>query len=469
MTSALVADVTRRLQARATLLQRCRKSPTVRSVHRLRVESRRLLARLELLADVLPAWVGRSGCRAVRKQLKTLGELRDLQVHLGLVRELFPQHPELQPFLLELRQALVIAIRQARRRLARPKPARRLRDLAVELAGVPETGDVGVDAMQRPLREARGEVVRRAAAAHEGSGLHRLRLALKRCRYLTEALQPILPASTPAQLARLRAWRRVSATSTIWRCWKRACRRLPGSTPSPAGTRAFAGSSPDAAGGSWRNMPLTRALSGWSTRNRKRFGVSGQWRSRPAKDADSPTTGAEREGGGFSNLTQFKHPSRTLSFATDVKTVLAPIDFSRVSRRVIHAAIELARLLQARVVLLHAVPPSAGTKPVPPEDDPVRLARALERVARQHLTRWQRELARGRIAVAARCSPGEPVPAILRAAGELRANYIVLGSHGRQPPGPRILGGTSSGVIAGASCPVVVIPIARRRSPRRRA
>lgn len=152
-----------------------------------------------------------------------------------------------------------------------------------------------------------------------------------------------------------------------------------------------------------------------------------------------------------------------------MKTVLAPIDFSRVSRRVIHAAVDLARLLQARVVLLHAVTAPTAIKPVAPADAPAQFAKALERGARMHLTRWQRELAQSRIAVAARCTPGDPVPAILRAAGELRANYIVLGSHGRSAPGPRILGTTSSGVIAGAPCPVVVIPATRRRAPRRRA
>ncbi len=205
-TIAFISELTRRLRTRTELVRRCRKSPTMRNIHRLRVESRRLLARLELLAEFLPAWVGQAGGRAVRKQLKALGELRDLQVHARRIDALLPMHPELQVFRRHLRVQTRRAAAEVRRKLARRKSSRRLRDLAVELAAIPEAAGLGPGAIQRPLRQARGEVVRRTVTADGVDELHRLRLAIKRCRYLTEALQPVLPASAADQLARLRGW-----------------------------------------------------------------------------------------------------------------------------------------------------------------------------------------------------------------------------------------------------------------------
>lgn len=148
-----------------------------------------------------------------------------------------------------------------------------------------------------------------------------------------------------------------------------------------------------------------------------------------------------------------------------MKTVLAPIDFSKVSRRVVNTAVDLARLLQARVVLLHAVSaPAADLAALASRSG--RLPKTPDRAARKHLARWQRELAEHRIAVATRCATGVPAVAILRAAGEVRANFIVLGPHGHRVSEPRTLGTTAGGVLAGASCPVVVIPAPRPRRKR---
>jgi CHAD domain-containing protein len=204
--AALVADVARRLRARSELVRRCGRRMTGANVHRLRVDSRRLLARLELVADVVPAWADKAGSRTLRKQIRLLGEIRDLQIQARILDELLPRHPELAAYRRRVRRDALLLRREVSRRLLRPKPARRLRDLAVELAAVSDSTDLGREAFERPLRRARAELVRREAASRRGTGLHRLRLALKRCRYLTEALQPLLPASTAAQLGELRRW-----------------------------------------------------------------------------------------------------------------------------------------------------------------------------------------------------------------------------------------------------------------------
>jgi len=153
-----------------------------------------------------------------------------------------------------------------------------------------------------------------------------------------------------------------------------------------------------------------------------------------------------------------------------VKTILAPIDFSPVSQRVIASAVELARRLRARVVLLHAVERpvfQAGVIPVRARISEFTVA--LEAGARLHLLRVQRDLVKRRTSVETRCVTGAVVPSILAAAQQLRANYLILGSHGHNAGSQRVVGGTAAGVVHRAACPVVIVPVAPRRRPVRPA
>lgn len=151
-----------------------------------------------------------------------------------------------------------------------------------------------------------------------------------------------------------------------------------------------------------------------------------------------------------------------------MKTILAPIDFSPISPRVIASAVELARRLRARVVLLHAVErPVFRAGFIPLRARISEFSQALEAGARQHLLRVQRDLVKRRTSVETRCVTGAVVPSILAAAQQLRANYLIMGSHGYNPGSQRVVGGTAAGVVHSAGCPVVIVPAALRRRPLR--
>lgn len=160
-----------------------------------------------------------------------------------------------------------------------------------------------------------------------------------------------------------------------------------------------------------------------------------------------------------------------------MKIILAPLDFSRVSRDVIHEAMALARIGKGSVVLLHAVqPPAIVTDLAPMVGEALQFTAEVERKAQQHLHRLQKRLAEPRVIVATRCLQGSPVPLILAQAKELGADYIVLGSHGRTALYDLVVGSTTSGVLKRATCPVVVVSAqpktkvrrSRRASPKRR-
>lgn len=146
-----------------------------------------------------------------------------------------------------------------------------------------------------------------------------------------------------------------------------------------------------------------------------------------------------------------------------MKAILAPVDFSRVSRRVVDEAIEIARTINARLVLMHAVqPPSVVTDLAPLVGEALQFTAEVERRARLHLQRWQRNLMKRGITVETVCEQGFPVPLILACAARIGASYIVLGSHGHTAFYDLVVGSTASGVLKRATCPVIVVPSQRK-------
>ncbi|MBI5692057.1 MAG: universal stress protein [Verrucomicrobia bacterium] len=142
-----------------------------------------------------------------------------------------------------------------------------------------------------------------------------------------------------------------------------------------------------------------------------------------------------------------------------MNTVLAPIDFSRASRGVIDEAIRLARSFEGRVVLLHVVkPPSLASELAPLAGAAEDMTAEVERVARAQLHLVQRRLMKRGISVETLCKTGSPIRCIVEHAEAQAARYIVVGAHGRSALRRLVVGGTASGVLKKAACPVVVVP-----------
>src|SRR5690349_11406097 len=68
-------------------LKRCREKFATKAVHECRVEARRLMSTLELIQTILPQKRYRKGRRPLRKCLKLLQPLRDVQVQENLARQ----------------------------------------------------------------------------------------------------------------------------------------------------------------------------------------------------------------------------------------------------------------------------------------------------------------------------------------------------------------------------------------------
>jgi nucleotide-binding universal stress UspA family protein len=152
--------------------------------------------------------------------------------------------------------------------------------------------------------------------------------------------------------------------------------------------------------------------------------------------------------------------------ATPIRTILLPVDQSDGSEAIIPAAVEIAKLYGARIVLFHAVAPSAGfvDLAMPMPDHPV-----------TDIARGQRERAELRLApLAARLSAeGVPVSTAISLAGGAAAAILeqvdrepcdLIAMTTRAAPGlPRmIVGSVADKVIRAAKQPVLVLHPAGR-------
>ncbi len=142
-----------------------------------------------------------------------------------------------------------------------------------------------------------------------------------------------------------------------------------------------------------------------------------------------------------------------------MKTILAPLDFSKVSEAVVAEATALARALDGRVVLLAVVqPPVVNYEYAAVMDNLAEITAAGERNAERRLAEIEEKLKAAGVPSESVQVVGGPIPLIIEQAEKVDADYIVMGSHGHTAFYDLLVGSTTHGVLMRAPCPVVIIP-----------
>ncbi|MBI2515546.1 MAG: universal stress protein [Opitutae bacterium] len=148
-----------------------------------------------------------------------------------------------------------------------------------------------------------------------------------------------------------------------------------------------------------------------------------------------------------------------------MKKILVPVDLSSATVQVCDAACTLAQSLNARLVLLHVVPP-----PPPVMGDyyafsgpqGFELTKGAKKMAAKKMKALGHWFHKRWPETKVLQHTGPPVPVILKAAKLARPDYIVLGSHGHSAMYEMLIGSTAHGVIRKAPCPIVLVPITGR-------
>jgi len=144
----------------------------------------------------------------------------------------------------------------------------------------------------------------------------------------------------------------------------------------------------------------------------------------------------------------------------EIRRILCPIDFSDHSRRALDNAIAIARWYEARVTVLHVFSPAPVPAMAPGEVvfEPIILT-AVDRDQLLADTKAfaDRDDASG-VAIEAVVREGTTAGEILDQATSMKADLLVIGTHGRSGFERLLLGSVAEKVLRRASCPVMTVP-----------
>jgi CHAD domain-containing protein len=194
-------------------LKRSQRRFSEAAVHKSRVETRRLLATVELLCAFFTERDLKKARRALKDHLDSFDKLRDTQVQLVYVEHLLRSNPAAKEFggwLREREDRFIRDSRKAVKKIRTRRLGKRIAAFQRELDQLrkgtkPERAFSMVEGAIR-LAFARVAQHCRHVRATDTETIHRTRIAFKRFRYMVEALAPLLPAVTDQHRQAMRGY-----------------------------------------------------------------------------------------------------------------------------------------------------------------------------------------------------------------------------------------------------------------------
>jgi len=155
-----------------------------------------------------------------------------------------------------------------------------------------------------------------------------------------------------------------------------------------------------------------------------------------------------------------KSESKGKAPALKIRNILVPVDFSENSSQAMKYAETLARQFEASLTLLYVVEPAPFISDL--RNVPNTLSdEEVEARAHHELELLIEEQAESSIQMKEVVRRGKPYDAIVKTAKQLKADLIVISTHGYTGLKHTLLGSTAERVVRHAGCPVVVLPSAK--------
>lgn len=140
-----------------------------------------------------------------------------------------------------------------------------------------------------------------------------------------------------------------------------------------------------------------------------------------------------------------------------IRRILVPTDFSAPSKQAIAYAFELAQTLGAALVLLHVIEELPSYVGFLPPEETIKAMEELAGRARLDLAQMAAQAQDGKVEVTCQAVVGVPAPKIIEVAQEMKANMIVIATHGRTGFRHFVMGSVAEHVVRTAPCPVLTI------------
>ncbi len=141
-----------------------------------------------------------------------------------------------------------------------------------------------------------------------------------------------------------------------------------------------------------------------------------------------------------------------------LKRILVPTDFSGTSEKAFGFAAELARAFGAEIILLHVVDTRVVDNifhihQMPPEEARLQMLKTAEEGVARIMGLAEAE----GLNISARYVEGIPPVEVKKAAADLDADLIAMGTHGTTGIAHLLYGSTADAVLRGAPCPVLTV------------
>ena len=154
-----------------------------------------------------------------------------------------------------------------------------------------------------------------------------------------------------------------------------------------------------------------------------------------------------------------------------IKRILVPVDFSNTSLQALDYAVEFGKPFRAEIVVLFVVEPIYFTAPADlyaPTANTGILLDEQRRIGREQLARLAADLKKRRVDARTILQTGTAHQTITDLAKRLKADLIIMATHGRTGLSHVVLGSVAERVVRHAHCPVLTVRGAKRRKAAKR-
>lgn len=142
-----------------------------------------------------------------------------------------------------------------------------------------------------------------------------------------------------------------------------------------------------------------------------------------------------------------------------MKTFLVPIDFSAVTDDVVDTAIDFTRAFGGKAALLHVVQPPVITSDFAlPAEMMQEALDATEKAATKKLAEYVARFREAGLEASADIQHGPPATLIAAEAERVKADFVIMGSHGHGKLYDLLVGSTSAGVMKRVKAGVILLP-----------